>query len=600
MGLRTAMTPAPVTSHPRRPGRPLLAAAGLIALLVAAVATAGGSPTRPETAAAAAGSQTRPNVVVVMTDDQTMASLRYMPNVKRLLVNKGTTFRRNYSTFPSCCPSRSTFLTGQYPHNHRVLGNNAPIGGFGKLHHPNTLPVWLEDAGYRTIHVGRYLNQYGYRNPYHIPPGWTEWHTTVGASAYRYWDYTMNENGVLRRYGENRQSSLYQTDFYTRRARRLIRRFAPSRTPFFLSIDYLAPHSRRAEDTDDRDALLMPDPAPRHLGQFSGTPLPRPPSFNEGSVSDKPRDIRERPPLTEAKVDAVARNYRQRLESLQAVDQGVRWILSTLKGTGELRKTLFVFTSDNGFFHGEHRVPSGKVLLYEPSVRVPLVMRGPGVPRGRRVNQLTGNVDLAPTILDATGAAPHRAQDGLSLFSLMADPGLRPGRELVLERGPAPGGARYSAVRSERYVYAEYQTGERELYDLRRDPFQRRSRHSDPAYASIRRQLASRLQRLRGCRGRACLAGPRLRLRVAGRSPMGQRGCVVGLRARVSGLDSRKVVRVDFLVNGRRRARDRSLPFRRRLGSRAIPRGRFTLRALAVLKDSRRLTLDESRFRGCR
>lgn len=590
------MTPASPTSPARRRGRALLSAAALASLAILAALTAAGSGGRPEAAAAAATSKARPNIVVVMTDDQTAESLRYMPHLRRLLARKGTTFKRAFAAFPSCCPSRATFLTGQYPHNHGVLGNNAPIGGYGKLKHSNALPVWLEDAGYRTVHVGRYLNQYGYRNPYRIPPGWTDWHTTVGRSAYRYYDYTVNHNGRLRHYGADRRASSYQTDFYTRTARRLIRRFAPRRRPFFLSVDYLAPHSRRAEDTDDRGSLLSPDPAPRHLDRFARAPLPRPRSFNEGEVSDKPRAIRELPPLDAGKVEAIAKNYRRRLEALQAVDEGVAGILRTLKRTGELRKTLFVFTSDNGFFHGEHRLPSGKVLLYEPSVRVPLVMRGPGVPRGRRVSELVGNIDLAPTILEAAGVSARRRQDGRSLFPLMESRGMRWGRELVLERGPAPEGARYSAIRSARYVYAEYQSGERELYDLRRDPFQVHSRHADPSYAPILRALARRLHHLRGCRGATCRAGPRLRLRVAALG--GRRTCAVGVRARVSGLDAPAVERVDFLIRGRRRARDLTPPFRRRLGRRAIPSGRFVLRALAVLEDGRRLTLDR-RLRGC-
>jgi arylsulfatase A-like enzyme len=327
----------------------------------------------------AAQAQTaRPNVVVVMTDDQTLRSLRVMSNVRRLLGRQGTTFTRSFTVYPQCCPSRASFLTGQYAHNHEVLGNSPPAGGYQKLNHRNTLPVWLRRAGYHTAHIGKYLNGYGGSNPLEIPPGWREWRGSVDPSTYRYTGYTLNENGRLRTYPG------YQTDVYAGKAEGVIRRRAPRARPFFLWVAFLAPHAGDPDDPDDPGAGIgSPSPAPRHRDVFDSARLPRPPSFNEANVSDKPPGIAGRVLLPPERIAAIRENYQQELESLLAVDQAVGRIVRALRESGELANTYVIFTSDNGFFHGEHRVAQGKNLPYEPAIRVPLLVRGPGVPRGR-------------------------------------------------------------------------------------------------------------------------------------------------------------------------------------------------------------------------
>ena len=225
-------------------------------------------------------------------------------------------------------------------------------------------------------------------------------------STYRFYNYTLNENGTLRTYGANRDPRFYQTDLYSRRAVSLIGRLAPASRPFFLSVAFLAPHSGGPRESDDPSRLGTPVPAPRHRNSFSALPLPRSPAFNEADVSDKPVNIRRRRRIGAPGRAAIRENYQQRLESLLAVDEAVGAIVEQLRRSGELDETLIVFTADNGFFHGEHRVRNGKVLVYEPSIRVPLILRGPGVPRGAVRRQLVTNADLAPTILDAADARP--------------------------------------------------------------------------------------------------------------------------------------------------------------------------------------------------
>jgi N-acetylglucosamine-6-sulfatase len=473
----------------------------LAALLGAAALLPGATAVGSASVAPASAEQERPNVVVIMTDDQTVESVRVMTNVKRLLRDRGATFRQSFVNFALCCPSRATFLTGQYAHNHGVLGNAPPSGGYARLDHTNTLPVWLRDAGYYTAHLGKYLNGYGRTNPTEIPPGYDEWHGSVDPSTYRFYGYTLNENGRLVTF-ERR----YQTDLYAEKAARIIGRRAPLAKPFYLSVAFLAPHSGGPREPDDPVGQATPVPAPRHRNDFASEPLPRPPGFNELNVSDKPIGIRNRPLLTPTRIRKIRENYQQRLESLLAVDQAVGRIVAALRRAGELDDTLIVFTSDNGFFHGEHRVPSGKVLLYEPSIRVPLIMRGPGIPAGLRLSQRVANIDLAPTIVDAAGATPARVMDGRSLLPVIANPGVPLGRDLLVVRGPGTG--TFAAIRAPNYLYAEYGNGEQELYDLTSDPYELRSRHADPAYAAVKADLALRLAHLRACSGISCRTRP--------------------------------------------------------------------------------------------
>ena len=183
----------------------------LVPAVLAILVLATGSPSAGQAPA-------RPNVVVVMSDDQTVESLRVMANVRALLQAQGTTFDSSFASYPLCCPSRSTFLTGQYAHNHGVLSNQPPLGGFTKLDHTNTLPVWLERAGYHTVHVGKYLNGYRQGVSPDLPPGWTEWYGSYDPTTYRFYDYTLNENGKPVTYGSDPGS--YQADVYTRQGRR--------------------------------------------------------------------------------------------------------------------------------------------------------------------------------------------------------------------------------------------------------------------------------------------------------------------------------------------------------------------------------------------
>ena len=492
--------------------RTALAATVLVPGLALAVALLTASE---EPAPAQAGA--KPNVVVVMTDDQTEQQMGALASVRRLIGRQGTTFTRNFSTFPLCCPSRSTYLTGQYPQNHGVRGNSPPQGGFYKLDSSNTLPVWLRDAGYATSHIGKYPNGYGTRNPREVPPGWQEWHGSVDPTTYNFRNFCLNENGTCAATATATRGSAarlsrgpagpqaYQGDLYTGKAIDYINRRAPSAQPFFLSVAYLAPHGGGPNPRGAR-CRGSAKPADRHRGRYANARLPRPPGFNERLVRDKPAYIRRLHRFTQADLARIRTNYQCRRESLLAVDEGVALMVEALRRSGELDNTVFVFTSDNGFFQGEHRVPGGKIKPYEPSVRVPALIRGPGFPRDKRTGQLTGNIDLASTIVDVAGATPRRRLDGVSLRPLARRPSRFGRRDILLQNGPTTGpvNPQYTAIRTRRYKYVQYVNGERELYDLRFDRFEQRSVDGTRRYRRVQRRLARRLRRLRNCSGGGC------------------------------------------------------------------------------------------------
>ena len=545
----------------------------------------------------------RPNVVVLMTDDQTLASLAHMPQTNALLIGPGTLFEQTTSTFPLCCPSRATALTGQYSHNHQIVHNVGDFGGHRKLSHANTLPVWLQGAGYRTMHLGRYLNGYEYSDG--VPPGWDEWHGAPHSAAFNYYDWRVNENGSLVQYPVPEHPGEYLTDYQGRRASQLIERAAPGAEPFFLQVWFVAPHTARPRDPDDPRGVATPSPAPRHRDAFAATPMPRPPSFDEAAVLDKPQIVSDRPMFDAPMIAAIEENWRQEQESLLAVDDAVARIVSTLERTGELANTLIVYTSDNGYMHGEQRIQAGKVWPYEPSTRIPLIMRGPGVPAGLRDPRPVANIDIAATIVDAAEAQAQRVLDGRSLFDLMADPGVWWGRDILIENGrganSVPG---YRGIRTGRFVYVQHlTTGEYELYDLAHDPYQLNNLDGVGRYAAVQRDLARRLRLLRHCAGRGCQKTPGLRLgvRSAGR-PVEPGRCARGtdLRLRLAGRDRERVTSAEVYVGTRRMARVAGGPISQRVRRpRVRPGRRYLLRVKAELRDGRIYTLDR-RLRACR
>jgi arylsulfatase A-like enzyme len=519
-----------------------LAALGL--LLAAGLAAALALPAPRE-----AESATGDNVIFILTDDQSASELASMPNTQALIGGQGATFRRTYVPYPLCCPSRAGLLTGQYMHNHGVRGNTLPYGGWDRFiqREADALPVWTSDAGYYNVHIGKYMNGYAAafkEPPFPVPAGWDEWYGKLSDGAL-YFNYQLiektgpGEAPELAFYGD--QEWEYQTDVFSGKTVDFVDSAGPGETPFMLNLWFNAPHGPF-------------DPAPRHLYTQSG-PLPKVQAFNEKDVSDKPKWLRKqtRKRIGKSLRRTIELERRRRLEMLRSVDEGVGAIVAELAQEGMLDDTYIVFASDNGFFRGEHRIAGGKYLAYEPSARVPMMIRGPGIPPGAVSDELVSALDITQTVVEIATGTPDPALDGRSLLRYAENPALRSTRPLLLEADTGPGkgvpgvdalgasasaaaaklararllGRRgvkdldqermatesaangnfapaYRAVRTDRYLYVLYSNRQSELYDMRHDPGQLRNRASDPRYKPVRKWLYGHLVGLTGCAGESC------------------------------------------------------------------------------------------------
>ncbi len=441
-----------------------------------------------------------------MTDDMRLDDLQHMPNTLHLLADQGVTFRQMLSPYPLCCPARAELLSGQYSHNNGVEGNAWPRGGYYKLDSTNTLPVWLQEQGYETAFMGKYLNQYGEKDPYEVPPGWDFWMGSL-KGIYNYNHVTTDLGGQVAAYPD-----VYQTNLFDTRSTELVNTYAESDRPFFLWTSYIAPHSQcTALEVAEETRLNCwgpPPPAYGDEGTFADLPIPDTPSINEADMSDKGTFMRALNLFSAQRLQGLHRERIKRLETLQSVDRAVAHLVARLKATGQYDNTYLIFTSDNGIQLGEHRWQN-KILGYEESVRVPLIISGPGLPHGVVRNQAVTIVDLAATIADMTHTTPQRLLDGESLLPL-ARGDVPDGRDRVvpLEAGSrdnvSPGWL-YRGVRTDRYTLLVWRNGDTELYDRRRDPFQIDSVAGQPEYAAVQRDLTLRLQRLENCQGAGCL-----------------------------------------------------------------------------------------------
>lgn len=447
---------------------------------------------------------TRPNIIFIMSDDEDVALHASMPKTKTLLHDAGTSFDNAFVTYALCCPSRATALRGQYPHSTAIEGNRPPTGGYEKFRslgrESSTVATWLKASGYRTAMFGKYMN--GYQPAIGVPEGWSEWYG-VGA-GYNGYNYLMNESGKLVQYG--RAPADFLLDVIAHKAADVIRRSAADQTPVFL---YIAPFTPHGPST----------PAPRHENVVVDARLPRTPAFNEQDVSDKPAAVRDRPALAPRVINRLEEQYRKRVRSLYAVDDLVDSVVTALRTTGQLDNSYIIYTSDNGFHLGEHRLVQGKNTAYEHDIRVPLVVRGPGVPAGRRVAHMVLNNDLAPTFADMAGVSPPSFVEGRSFLSLLGTADANwPRAAFMIERRGDRGAqqeagdsqdsrpaSRFNAIRTSQYTWVEYANGERELYDLHKDPDQLDNLATRADQALVRR-LSGWLAALAKCSGAHCRA----------------------------------------------------------------------------------------------
>jgi N-acetylglucosamine-6-sulfatase len=425
----------------------------------------------------------RPNIVLIMTDDQYYSTIRYMPTLQGRLAAKGAKFVNYYAADPYCCPNRASLLRGQYPHNHGIRENKNGAEKFRSAGlDKSTVATWLRSRGYRTAYFGKYINHY---SGTYVPPGWDRFAAYLDDGNLNRDRIRYNDNGRVKSFNKNQ---IHESDFLAKEATEWVgRRSGPHVAPFFAMIAPHTPHQ-------------PVEVAPRHEGMFRNKPLPRPPSFNERDVSDKPHRVRRRP-LTNDERRRMADHYRQALASLQAVDDLVRKVLGKLKDRGELDNTYVIYTTDNGWMYGVHRL-EGKKHHYEESSRLPLIVRGPGVPAGVMRPQLVGTVDLAPTIADFAGVAPAGFVDGRSFKPLLRPNPPRAGagwRDALLIEHNSPTYRAIGLANNTKYI--EWASGAREYYDLSDDPYELTSR---PRRAPA--SLHDRLAVLKGCARAGCRA----------------------------------------------------------------------------------------------
>ncbi len=409
-------------------------------------------------------SSEKPNIVFVLTDDMRKDDLRFVPETRRLVGNRGMEFENAFVTFAMCCPSRASILTGLYPHNHRVLTNEAPHGGEPGFRpkDASTVATWLDGAGYRTALFGKYFNDYAgtYR-----PPGWDVWHAD-------------------------------EPDAMTaQRAERFIRTSAQEPAPFFA---YVAPHTPHPPAK----------PPTRYADRYPNLRVPRTRDYNEKNVSDKPHWIRTLDRLSQKKKDAADKLYRNRARSLLAVDDMMERLVTALRETGELNNTYIIFTSDNGFHFAEHRLqPPRKSTAYEPDIRIPLLVRGPGIAAGTHRSQMVINNDLGVTMADLAGARPTRKVDGRSFVPILH--GYSPAwRSAFLVENPT--GRVVPAFRTIRKSDGKkmtqfYNRDVREIYRLSEDPRELKNVQTTVP-EGVRQRLQHRLNALKDCSGFSCRA----------------------------------------------------------------------------------------------
>ncbi len=472
-----------------------------------------------------------PNIVFLLTDDQdvTANSLDYMPRLNKLMREEGMEFLNYFVSTALCCPSRATIIRGQFCHNTKIydngdLNNSTYLSGafvkFVKEGMENsTIATQLKEVGYETFLIGKYLNGYDDGQASHVPVGWDHW---WGMTDVAYFGPHFSQGGSLLK----TPISTYQTDYINNKSLDLIANRNKSK-PFFIYIAPFAPHAPSL-------------PAPRHAHLFPHEKAPRYASYNpsDSIQQQKPSWIKRLPPLNSVQLSYIDNFYRNRLRALQAVDEMLENITVLLQQEGIADNTYFFYMGDNGQHLGDFRLPAGKRQAYDTDIRVPFLVRGPGIKGGTKVTEVVMSVDLVPTWVELAGGSPPTTYtvDGKSISPLLfgklsPQPKENVFRSAALAEmygGSSTMGVRYigmsgfeknrfwnntyQAVRvingsdwatDANWLYTEWCTGEKEFYNVSTDPHQI-SNLINSTSTSLLVRLSILTQALGSCSGQTC------------------------------------------------------------------------------------------------
>jgi N-acetylglucosamine-6-sulfatase len=449
----------------------------------------------------------KPNIVFILTDDLAINLLQYMPNVQAMQ-RDGTTFSNYFVTDSLCCPSRSSIFTGKFPHDTGVFTNQEPDGGYEEFNkHGNeaqTFAIALQQAGYKTAMLGKYLNGYLPARD-GVPKGWNEW--DVAGNGYPEFNYNLNENGKLTHYGNSPED--YLTDVVSRLGQAFIRKSAGH--PFFIEIATFAPHAPYI-------------PAPRDANKFPNLRVPKTPAYGVRPDSDAPAWLKSIAPMRPREMENIDKDFRMRAQSVQAVDKMIGEIRAILAANGD-DNTYYVFSSDNGLHMGDYSMRPGKQTPFDTDIHVPLIIVGPGVAKGREVNSIVENVDLCATFTELGEAETPASSDGHSLVPLLRGGPTPDWRNtaLIEHHHPIPNASdpdapvlhggnppSYEALRSPNAMYVEYESGEVGYYDLGRDPYELKN-VAQKLSGAQRKQWHDALAANKACKGaESCWAAGRI------------------------------------------------------------------------------------------
>ena len=443
----------------------------------------------------------KPNIIFILTDDYANNLVDFMPNLKAMQ-KEGVTFSHYYVSNSLCCPSRSSIFTGMLPHNTGVETNTRPNGGYEAYmkqgNAQESFCVALQNAGYKTAMMGKFLN--GYLPLKHQqPPGWSDWF--VSGAAYRNFDYDINSNGQILHFGHAAED--YLTDVLSVRADSLIRAWKDQ--PFFIEIATFTPHGPFI-------------PAPRHQKLFNDAKAPRTPAFNKQADSAAPYWLRELQPLGSKQIDRIDNIFRNRLRCVMSIDEMLGSIRKLLNQTGVSSHTYIFFTSDNGYHLGDYSMLQGKQTPFDIDIRVPLIACGPNVAKGSWQQGIVSNIDLAPTFAALAGAQLTGEPDGRDIQHLLREQNTEkinwrnfaiiehrrvnydrndPDRQEA-EDGRLPS---YTALRFHNMLYVEYETGEVSCYDVQNDPYELKNIAS-ALPVEVQKRLHSILLAAKNCGGK--------------------------------------------------------------------------------------------------